>query len=191
MLRLVGTVIAITVAAGSIYAAFQFSPWPSVWLIRNSFDKGAAEAAASIGGLVPPGISAQRGLNYAPGHGDALLDVYAPSDAMRPLPAVVWVHGGGFISGSRTDLSGYLQILASQGFVTVGIDYTPAPEARFPTPLRQTNQALAYILANAGRFNIDPQRILLAGDSPGVQIAAQTALVITDPAYAQRLAIDP
>ncbi len=81
------TVIAIIVAAGSIYAAFQFSPWPSVWLIRNSFDKGAAEAAASNGGLVPPGISAQRGLNYASGDRDALLDVYAPSDAMQRIPA--------------------------------------------------------------------------------------------------------
>src|SRR5579883_996107 len=110
---------------------------------------------------------------------------------MQPLPAVLWVHGGGFISGSRTDLSGYLQILASHGFVTIGIDYTTAPEARFPTPLRQTNQALAYILANAGRFNIDPLRIFLAGDSAGAQIAAQTALAIADPAYAQRLAIEP
>jgi acetyl esterase/lipase len=182
--------VAVVVAAG-VYAAFQLSPWPSVWLIRSAFDQGAAQASTSIAGLVPADIAVQRGLNYAPGDRDALLDLYTPPDAPGPLPAVLWVHGGGFISGSRADLSGYLQILASRGFVTAGIDYTPAPEAGFPTPVRQTNQALAYIVANAARFNIDPQRIFLAGDSAGAQIAAQTALIISDPGYARRLGIEP
>lgn len=140
---------------------------------------------------MPANISAKRGLTYAAGDRDALLDIYAPPDAKGPLPAVVWVHGGGFLSGSRSDLSGYLQILASRGFVTIGIDYTPAPEAGFPTPLRQANAALAYVVANAGRFNIDPDRIFLAGDSAGAQIAAQTALILSDPSYARRLGIDP
>lgn len=175
----------------AVYAAFQLSPWPSVWLIRNAFDKGAADASASLKGLVPANVSAQHALNYLPGKGEALLDVYAPPEAKQPLAAVVWVHGGGFISGSRSDLSGYLQILAARGFVAVGIDYTPAPEARFPTPVRQTNQALAYIAANAARLNIDPNRIFLAGDSAGAQIAAQTALIISDPGYARRLGVDP
>ncbi len=107
------------------------------------------------------------------------------------LPAVVWVHGGGFVSGTRTDLSSYLQILAARGFVTVGIDYTVAPEAQFPTPIRQTNAALAYIIANAKRFHIDPERIFLAGDSAGAQIVAQSALVISDAGYAERIGITP
>lgn len=188
---LLGFVVVIIAVGAGIYAAFQLSPWPSVWLIRNSFDKGAAEAAASISGLVPANMAVERGINYAVGDPDALLDVYAPPGVRQPLPAVVWVHGGGFVSGSRSDLSGYLQVLAARGFVTVGIDYTVAPEARFPRPLRQTNAALAYVLANAGRLNIDPNRIFLAGDSAGAQIAAQAALIISDPGYAQRLGINP
>jgi len=188
---LIGIPAAIIVITAGAYAAFQLSSWPSVWLIRNSIDEGAAEASASVTGLVPANISAERGLSYAPGDRDALLDVYAPPEAPGPLPVVVWVHGGGFISGSRSDLSGYLQILAARGFVTIGIDYTTAPEARFPTPVRQTNEALAYVRANAERFNIDPDRIFLAGDSAGAQIAAQAALVISDPEYARRLKVDP
>ncbi len=188
---LFGIPAAIIVIIAGAYAAFQLSPWPSVWLIRNSIDERAAAASASVIGLVPTNISAKRGLNYAPGDRDALLDVYAPAESPGLLPAVVWVHGGGFISGSRSDLSGYLQILAAHGFVTIGVDYTTAPEARFPTPVRQTNEALAYVSANAERFKIDPGRIFLAGDSAGAQIVAQSALVITDPEYARRLNIDP
>jgi acetyl esterase/lipase len=182
---------ALVITGAGVYAAFQLSPWPSVLLIRYSFDKGAADAAASIAPLVPDGISAQRGLSYAPGDRDALFDVFAPADAQAPLPAVVWVHGGGFVSGTRSDLSGYLQILAARGYATVAIDYSPAPGARFPTPVRQTNAALAHIVADAKRLNIDPERIFLAGDSAGAQIAAQTALIISDANYARRMGIDP
>ncbi len=182
---------AFVVIGAGIYAAFQLSAWPSVLLIRYSFDKGGAEAAASIAPLVPKGASAQRDLSYAPGDRDALFDVFAPADAQAPLAAVVWVHGGGFVAGSRSDLSGYLQILAARGYVTIAIDYSPAPEARFPTPIRQTNAALAHIVANAKRFNVDPNRIFLAGDSAGAQIVAQTALVISDTNYARQMGIDP
>jgi acetyl esterase/lipase len=181
---------ALILGAGT-YAAFQLSPWPSVWLIRHAFDQGAQQAQASVAPHVPQGITAQRGLSYAADDSDALFDVFAPADASAPLPAVVWVHGGGFIAGTRSDLSGYLQVLAARGYVTVAIDYTVAPEAQFPTPVRQTNAALAYIVANAKRFNIDPRRIFLAGDSAGAQIAAQSALVISDPAYARRIGITP
>lgn len=66
-----------------------------------------------------------------------------------------------------------------------------APEARFSTPLRQTNEALAYVVANASRFNIEFDHIFLAGDSAGAQIAAQTALIISDPGYARRLGVNP
>ncbi len=189
-LALVGIAV-VAILAVTAYAAFQFSPWPSVLLIRYSFDKGGAEAAASISHLVPKDVSVQRAQSYIPGDPDALFDVFAPGNIRTPLPAVVWVHGGSFVAGTRSDLSGYLQILAARGFVTVAIDYSLAPSARFPTPVRQTNAALAHVIANAKRFNIDPQRIFLAGDSAGAQIAAQTALLISDANYARRMGMDP
>jgi acetyl esterase/lipase len=182
---------AIALIAAGVYAAFQLSPWPSVLLIRHSFDNGAKEAIASVAPHVPKGVFAQHDLSYAPADRDALLDVFAPANVSAPLPAVVWVHGGGFVAGSRLDLSDYLQVLASRGFVTVAIDYSVAPGSQFPTPVRQTNAALAHIIANAKRFNIDPRRIFLAGDSAGAQIVAQTALVISDPNYAQRVGMQP
>lgn len=174
----------------AVFAAFRLSPWPSVLLIRHASDQGAAEAAASVAPHVPQGVTAQRGLSYAAGDPDTKFDLFMPAHA-GPLPAIIWVHGGGFISGTRSDMAGYLQVLAGRGFVTIGIDYSLAPEAEFPTPVEQTNLALAYVAAHAARFNIDPARIFLAGDSAGAQIAAQTALVISDPAYAVRMGLKP
>jgi acetyl esterase len=185
-LVLVGAVLFI---GTGVYAAFQLSPWPSVLLIRHTFHKNGAAAADSIAQLVPKGLSVQRELRYAPSDRDAVFDVFAPREMHSPLPAVVWVHGGGFIAGSRSELSNYLQILAARGFVTVAMDYTLAPRARFPTPVREVNDALTFIVANAQRFNIDPQRIFLAGDSAGAQIAAQTALIISNADYARHIGV--
>jgi acetyl esterase len=127
LLVVVGALVDI---AADVCAASQSSHWPSVLLIRSSFDKGAVEAGAPITPRLPEGISAQCVLSYAPSDRDALFDVFAPVDAEAPLPAGVWVHGGGVIAGSRTEMSGCLQVLAARGFVTVAIDYSPAPEAR-------------------------------------------------------------
>jgi acetyl esterase/lipase len=178
--------LAATIGIG-VYAAFQLSPWPSVLLIRPSLDGSAFNAAISR--FEPSGVSAKHGLRYKPDDRQALFDVYAPADVHTPLPAIVWVHGGGFIAGSRSDLSGYLQILASHGYVTLAIDYSLAPGARFPTPVQQVNAALAYIATHAERFGIDPRRMFLAGDSAGAQIAAQAALVISEPDYARRIQV--
>ncbi len=120
----VGTLLAVGVG---VYASFQLSPWPMVWLVRHTFDEGAKDAAASVAPHVPQGIVAQRGLTYATDDPDALFDVFAPASAQSPLPAVVWVHGGGFIAGTRTDLSDYLRVLSARGYVTVAIDYSVAP----------------------------------------------------------------
>jgi acetyl esterase/lipase len=73
----------------------------------------------------------------------------------------------------------------------MAIDYTVAPEARFPTPVRQTNAALAWLADNGARFGIDPARVFVAGDSAGAQIAAQTALGIAEPAYARAIGVTP
>src|SRR5438552_4120753 len=97
-------VIATVVIAGGTYAAFKLSPWPSVLLIRNGFGNMDEEVVSSVAPFVPKGISAQQGLNYAPGERDTLFDIFAPAGAKAPLPAVIWVHGGGFVAGSRSGL---------------------------------------------------------------------------------------
>lgn|SRR5512138_47102 len=172
------------------YAAHVVSPWPTVWLIRFVFAKGAEQASASTEPFVPQGVRIERDVRYGSGP-DEKFDVFTPANANAAMPAVLWVHGGGFVAGARTDLTNYLQVLAARGFVAIAIGYSRAPEARFPTPVRQANAALAYVYANSEWFGIDRGRLFLAGDSAGAQIAAQSALVISDPSYARRIGIEP
>lgn len=95
------------------------------------------------------------------------------------------------MSGRRQDVAHYLKILAARGFVVANVDYSIAPGATWPTPTRQVNAALSYLQAHADALNIDADRIVLAGDSAGAQIAAELANAITSPDHARRIGITP
>ena len=122
------------------------------------------------------------------------LDAYFPSSvAATPdlLPTVVWIHGGAWIGGSATELTSHLRMLASHGYTTIGVNYTLAPARRYPTPVRQIMRALLYVQEHSMALHADPNRIVLAGDSAGAQLAAQSAEAIVDPAYANLIGVTP
>ncbi|RDV45079.1 alpha/beta hydrolase [Leifsonia sp. ku-ls] len=168
------------------------TPWPSALVIRSVFEKGAADTVAEMQPYVPKsGVTAKTGLRYAPGSPDTTFDLFRPEGASGPLPTVVWIHGGAWISGASKDVDPYLRILASHGYTTVGLNYTLGPEASYPTAVVQLNTALAYLNAHADELGIDPDRIVLAGDSAGSQLASQLAVLTTSPEYAHLLGIQP
>jgi acetyl esterase/lipase len=73
----------------------------------------------------------------------------------------------------------------------VGVDYRLAPSNLYPTPVKNLNTSLDFILKNSEELHADPRRVFLAGDSAGAQIAAQLANVIGSPSYAKDLHIVP
>lgn len=163
-------------------------------LIRFAFSRGAAETSEALESRVPDGIVADLDRHYDEDDGDAYLDLYypeQPGSGTGRMPVVVWVHGGAWISGDKRDVANYLRILASKGMVTVGVGYSIAPEAKYPTPVEQVNAALGYLRRQSGELGIDPGRLVLAGDSAGSQIASQVALLTRDSGYAEAVGIEP
>jgi acetyl esterase len=177
-----------------VWAANEVSPWPSALAIRYLFDSDAWRTNAALAGRVPAGVEARRNESYAPGEPDARLDVFYPAAAHaqhRALLTIVWIHGGAFLSGSKDQITNYAQILAAGGYTVVTVDYSLAPERKYPTPLRQLNAALTYLQENAAWLHVDPQRFVVAGDSAGALLAAQVANIVTSPDYAHALGLAP
>jgi len=170
------------------YAALELSPWPAALFYRFVMNRGADALARAAEKHVPPGVAAVLDQRYDP---QAALDVYYPAQGSEPLPTIVWTHGGGVFAGSKGQIANYLKILAARGYTAVSVGYSLAPGSRYPTPIRQANAALAYLVQNAQRLRVDPQRLYLAGDSAGAQIAAQVANLTTDPSYAAMIGIAP
>jgi acetyl esterase len=182
--------VGLSALIAAVVMAFLVSPWPSVYVIRAVFDRGAAQASSRLEKLVPLTVATAT-VHYDPADTDAVMDIYRPQQKTMNAPTLVWVHGGGFVSGRRTDVANYLKILAGKGFTVVNVDYTIAPEAAYPMPIRQINAALAFLNREGGRLGVDATRIVVAGDSAGAQIAAQTAAIITNPDYARLVGVNP
>jgi acetyl esterase/lipase len=105
---LVVPLILLTILSVAAFAAFKCSPWPSVLLIRREFNRDGIEGNAALSKRVPPGIRTQAAIQYDANDPNALLDIYRPAALDgHALPVVFWIHGGGYIVGSRTDISNY------------------------------------------------------------------------------------
>ncbi|WP_052631162.1 alpha/beta hydrolase [Pseudoxanthomonas suwonensis] len=186
--------LALVLLVGAGLAWMKLSPVPAVMLIRHHGAFSEVPGSLEAQTLLASGeVTVLRDVGYAPGGGnpDTRMDVYRPGDASAPLPAVVWVHGGGFIDGTKDALEAYLPQLAVHGYVGIAIEYSKAPEQRYPVQVRQVMQALHHLQAHAEELHVDPSRIVLGGDSAGAHIAAQAALAIVDPDYAQATGLAP
>ncbi len=179
------------VASAALFFAYTYTPWPRALRVRFDYDGDSKTASERLAPLVPAGVTSTLDLPYEPSISDARLDVFHPPGTVPKGPTVVWVHGGGWLSGSKDLVANYLKILASKGFTVVGVGYSLAPGATYPTPVRQVNAALGYLVKNAARLKIDPSRFVLAGDSAGPQIALQVATMILQPSYAQLMDMQP
>lgn len=168
-------------------------PWLSTLLIRRVFEKGGQQMVAEMERHLPsqPDVVVRRGLRYADGATETTLDLFRPAAVPGPLPVVVWVHGGAWVSGGKQDVAPYLTMLAHDGYAAVGLDYTRGPEAKYPTAVEQLNAALGWIDTHAEELGVDAGRIILAGDSAGAQLASQLAVLITNPRYARLTGLDP
>ncbi|HEU4574053.1 MAG TPA: alpha/beta hydrolase [Chitinophagaceae bacterium] len=177
-----------------VFLAFRLSPYPAVWIFRYTFNKEAVRVNKELEKYVPDSITTVSNIHYDQNDPDAYMDAYYPIHSIKStikLPVIVWTHGGGLISGDKEQLRNYCKILAGKGYLVISIDYSIAPKGKYPTPIRQLNNALAYISSNSENLPIDTSFIVLAGDSGGSMIAAAAANVITSPAYANRTKVQP
>jgi acetyl esterase/lipase len=111
----------------------------------------------------------------AAGERPLFLDLLAPEVAPgKRAPAVIYVHGGGWVQGDRSWSPN--RILAEAGFVTVTISYRFSGEAIFPAQIHDVKAAIRWVRANAGRYGIDPARVGIWGHSAGGHLAALAAV---------------
>jgi acetyl esterase/lipase len=119
-------------------------------------------------------------LSYArPGlepHERQLLDVYLPRDRTGPVPAVVWIHGGGWVSGDKSDPMGPSE-WTERGIAVVAVNYRLADDdAAIADAVADTHAALDHVFVNAASWGIDPGRVALYGHSAGGHLGVLLAV---------------
>lgn len=108
--------------------------------------------------------------------GGARARVLRPAQAAGPLPALLWMHGGGYLIGAPEQEEAQLAELASAlGLVVVSVDYRLAPEHPFPAPLDDCAAALRWLLQDSAALGVRPDRVAVGGLSAGAGLAAALA----------------
>jgi len=119
----------------------------------------------------PPGVQVLRDLEYVPGgHERNRLDLYLPEKAARPLPVIVWVHGGGWTNGDKTNGPAFR--FATIGYAVASINYRFSQHAIFPAQIHDCKAAIRWLRANARKYGLDSNHIGAWGGSAGGHLVA-------------------
>ena len=109
------------------------------------------------------------------------LKVVRPADAKGELPVFMFFHGGGWVLGDYPTHERLVHdLVVGSGAAAVYVDYTPSPEAKYPTAINQAYAATQWVAQNGAQIGVDGKRLAVAGNSVGGNMAAVVSLMAKD-----------
>ena len=176
----IGMLIGVAIAA---CASPAVTPAPIAAFLRAMFRLPSFKPPVDWG-QVDDKVSTVAGVEYSEaGH---CLDLHWPAGSSpRDHPCLVWLHGGGFVGGSRSMVTGPCMLLASRGLTVVNVDYGLAPRNRHPRQVTDLDAALCFLQQMDPRLRPDMSRVAIGGDSAGAHIAMEYATLRANRAYAE------
>jgi acetyl esterase/lipase len=120
---------------------------------------------------VPEGVKAHRDLEYAKTpEKTLLLDLFVPEKADSPVPVIVWIHGGAWRAGNKTNSPALP--FAAKGFAVASITYRFSHQATYPAQIEDCKAAIRWLRANAAEYKLNPDKIGVWGQSAGGHLAS-------------------
>ncbi len=127
----------------------------------------------------------EENIVYGKGGNDELkLDLVRPAEGKGPFPAMVFIHGGGWVGGNRAGFRGFALQAAQHGYVSMTISYrltqidpqTQLGKVPFPAQIEDCKCAIRWLRANATKYNVDPKKIGVGGGSAGGHLSLLVGL---------------
>ena len=128
-----------------------------------------------------PEMAETQELRFDPGAGELRLRIYKPVASEAPLPALIYLHGGGFTLFSIDTHDRLMREYAGRGgFAVIGVDYPLSPEAKFPVALDRIEALMLWLVGHGEEWGVDPARLAIGGDSAGGNLSFATCLRLRD-----------
>jgi acetyl esterase/lipase len=108
---------------------------------------------------------------------DCKLDAYVRKGSTTPVPTVVYIHGGGWVGGTKEGANLALLPYFEMGFSIVNVEYRLARVALAPAAVEDCRLALRWVMKNAKTYNFDSSRIIVTGGSAGGHLALMTGML--------------
>ena len=161
----------------------QFRP-EAMPKIREILAQAAREAKALSPGVVEESVSLTDEIIEGPDASPLKLRIYREKSLCETAPALLWIHGGGYIIGSIDDDDDLcVRIAKTASCVVVSVDYRLAPENPYPAPIEDCYAALRWMADHVKELNVDCNRIGVAGLSAGGGLTAALTLLARDRKY--------
>ena len=141
-----------------------------VWGQRTESADWAADIANRY--RIVPNITYLTANNY-----EAKLDLYLPRNLTEPSPTLVYIHGGGWVQGSKEVSTLRLLPYLEMGWSVVNVEYRLAHTSLAPAAVEDCLCALRWIIRNAEEYNLDPNRIVVSGNSAGGHLSLTTGML--------------
>ena len=142
------------------------------WILLFTVVQTAAAIFAQEARSLPAEVQIERDIAYAePENQRQMLDIYRPASG-KNLPVVVWVHGGGWRVGDKTEIAGKPLAFTRKGMIFVAVNYRFVPNVTMGTIVGDIAKSVRWVHDNVGGRGGDPNRIFLMGHSAGAQLAA-------------------
>lgn len=111
-------------------------------------------------------------------NGQVSIRIFRPKGKDELLPVVMYFHGGGWVLGDKNTHDRLIREIANgSNSAVVFLNFTPSPEAKYPVPIEEAYAATKYIAKNEKNLNLDPSRLVVAGDSVGGNMATAVAMM--------------
>src|SRR5438093_13521595 len=150
--------MALLVSAVSSGAAAQDSPLAWAARLENSY-------------RIVPNVTYLTASNW-----DAKLDLYVTRTPEKPLPTLIWIHGGGWTGGVKESAGGIPAYL-EMGMNVVNVEYRLARVAQAPAAVEDCRCALRWVIQHAKEYGVDVNKIVVSGDSAGGHLALTTGML--------------
>jgi acetyl esterase len=147
---------------------------------QASLEQARENARQRSAGIPRASVAAVRDHRVAVEGGEIRVRTFTPSGA-APHPALVYFHGGGWVTGDLDTHEGICRALANAaGCVVASVDYRRPPEFRYPAAAEDAYAATRWVAEHARDLGVDPARLAVAGDSAGGNLAAVVSLMARD-----------
>jgi len=99
------------------------------------------------------------------------LDLFLPESGDKPLPLIIWIHGGAWPAGSKDDPSPAVRF-AANGYAVAHVGYRLSQQAKFPAQIHDCKAAVRWLRANADKYKLEPNKFIAWGGSAGGHLVA-------------------
>ncbi len=136
---------------------------------------------------LPAGAKITRNINYSD---MGMMDIYTPEKISGQLPILIYIHGGGWTTGSKLTTTRQCVTISREGYLVISVKYRLGPQYTHPAQLEDITLVLKWLINNKDKYNANINRIFFGGSSAGAHLACLSVCVATNNKLMERIGLE-